>query len=155
MACGTTRQRRVPQVDGRRFLAVLEEIGARLQSGDSFFAVLRGPRGHSPLAVGAYFAADDSCRGLAVARVGYRLASKAWRWQLSTVFTKQYDQGVYPTLLRVPRFAGFITPLFTGQAVPRNRSLIFESSSSAPDQFATHFIQQLRSSRDTGSAAVF
>lgn len=96
MACGETLPAATPQIDGRRFLAVLEEIGGRLQSGDSFFAVLRGLL--SSLArwpVGPYFAADDMLPGpFAVARVGYRLASKAWRGQLSTVFTKQYDQGV-------------------------------------------------------------
>jgi len=96
MACGDTLPAEVPQVDGRRFLAVLEEIGARLQSGDSFFAVLRGLLAAlAAWPVGAYFAADDMLPGpFAVARVGYRLASKAWRGQLSTVFTKQYDQGV-------------------------------------------------------------
>jgi hypothetical protein len=86
---------RFSQVDGRRFLAVLEEIGARLQSGDSFFAVLHGLLAAlAAWPVGAYFAADDMLPGpFAVGRVGYRLASKAWRGQLSTVFTKQYDQG--------------------------------------------------------------
>jgi len=35
---------------------------------------------------------DDILPGpFAVARVAYRLAAKAWRGQLSTVFTKQYD----------------------------------------------------------------
>jgi D-aspartate ligase len=96
MACGETLPTGSAQVDGRRFLAVLEEIGARLQSGDSFFAVSRGLlTALASWPVGAYFAADDVLPGpFAVARVGYRLASKAWRGQLGTVFTKQYDQGV-------------------------------------------------------------
>jgi predicted ATP-grasp superfamily ATP-dependent carboligase len=96
MACGETLPTGSAQVDGRRFLAVLEEIGARLQSGDSFFAVSRGLLvALASWPVGAYFAADDVLPGpFAVARVGYRLASKAWRGQLGTVFTKQYDQGV-------------------------------------------------------------
>jgi len=88
----------IGQVDGRTFLAVLEEMGARLQSGDSFFAILRGlvtSLATWPLPVGPYFAANDMLPGpFAVARVGYRLATKAWRGQLGTVFTKQYDQGV-------------------------------------------------------------
>jgi D-aspartate ligase len=96
MACGETLPAGVAQTDGRTFLAVLEEVGARLQSGDSFFAVLRGVLAawaRSPS--GPYFALNDPLPGpFAVARVGYRLATKAWRGQLGTVFTKQYEQGV-------------------------------------------------------------
>ncbi len=78
------------------FLAVLEEIAARLQSGESFFAVVRSILGAlAARPVGAYFAPDDILPGpFAVARVGYRLTTKAWRGQLGTVFSKQYDQGV-------------------------------------------------------------
>ena len=98
MACGETLSGEAAQVDGRTFLAMLEEIGARLQSRDSFLAVARGLLTALvawPPPVGAYFAPDDILPGLlAVARVGYRLATKAWRGQLSTVFTKQYNQGV-------------------------------------------------------------
>jgi len=72
---------------------VLEELGARLQSGDSFLAVVRGLLAAlAAWPVGAYFAPDDILPGpFAVARVAYRLAAKAWRGQLSTVFTKQYE----------------------------------------------------------------
>jgi predicted ATP-grasp superfamily ATP-dependent carboligase len=97
-ACGEELPAAAPQLDGRRFLAVLEEIGGRIQSGDSMFAVACGVLGSLtkwPRPVGAYFAADDILPGpFAVARVGYRLAAKAWRGQLETVFTKQYDQAV-------------------------------------------------------------
>jgi D-aspartate ligase len=97
-ACGEDLPAATPQVEGRRFLAALEELGARLQSGDSFFAVGRGlvsALATWPPPVGAYFAPDDILPGpFAVARVGYRLTTKAWRGQLGTVFTKQYEQGV-------------------------------------------------------------
>jgi len=97
-ACGEDLPAAMPQVDGRRFLAVLEEIGGRLQSGDSLFSVASGILGSFvkwPLSTGPYFAPDDVLPGpFAVARVGYRLATKAWRGQLGTVFTKQYEQGV-------------------------------------------------------------
>jgi len=93
VACGETLEAGVAQVDGRRFLAVLEELGARLQSGDSFLAVVRGlVAALAAWPVGAYFAPDDILPGpFAVARVAYRLAAKAWRGHLSTVFTKQYE----------------------------------------------------------------
>ena len=96
VARGETLATDVKQVDGRMFLAVLEEIGARLQSGESFFSVVRSILGAlTSRPVGAYFAPDDILPGpFAVARVGYRLTTKAWRGQLGTVFTKQYDQGV-------------------------------------------------------------
>jgi len=96
-ACGQELPIATPQVDGRRFLAVLEEIGGRLQSGDSLFSVAGGILGSLatwPLSTGPYFAPADFLPGpFAVARVGYRLATKAWRGQLGTVFTKQYEQG--------------------------------------------------------------
>jgi predicted ATP-grasp superfamily ATP-dependent carboligase len=96
-ACGQELPVAMPQVDGRRFLAVLEEIGGRLQSGDSLFSVAGGILGSLvkwPLSTGPYFAPNDFLPGpFAVARVGYRLATKAWRGQLGTVFTKQYEQG--------------------------------------------------------------
>jgi len=93
LACGETLEAGVAQVDGRRFLAVLEELGARLQSGDSFLAVARGLLAAlAARPVGAYFAPDDILPGpFAVARVAYRLAAKAWRGQLGAVFTKQYQ----------------------------------------------------------------
>jgi len=86
------------QLEGRTFLAMLEETGARLQNGDSLFASLRGLMASLatwPLPVGPYFAPDDMLPGpFAVARVGYRLATKAWRGRLGSVFTKQYDHAV-------------------------------------------------------------
>ena len=98
LACGESLPDGAPQIDGRKVVAVLEEVGARLQSGDSFFAVLRGlvaALAVWPLPTGPYFAANDMLPGpFAVARVGYRLATKAWRGQLGTVFSKQYEQGV-------------------------------------------------------------
>jgi predicted ATP-grasp superfamily ATP-dependent carboligase len=96
LCCGEELAEHYEQIEGRTFLAVLEETGARLQSGDSPLAVARGLIGalaRGP--VGPYFAPDDVLPGpFAIARVGYRLAAKAWRGQLGTVFTKQYDQGV-------------------------------------------------------------
>jgi len=84
------------QVEGRTFLAILEETGARLQNGDSPLVVARGliaALARGP--VGPYFAPDDALPGpFALARIGYRLAAKVWRGQLGTVFTKQYGQGV-------------------------------------------------------------
>src|SRR5438874_5928440 len=65
LACGEDLPEAAPQVEGRRFLAVLEEIGGRLQDGDSWLAVLRGilvALLHRP--VGAYFAPDDVWRAL-------------------------------------------------------------------------------------------
>lgn len=98
LACGESLPADPGQIDGRTFLAVLEEIGARLQSGDSFLAVGGGvlkALAAWPFPVGPYFAGNDVLPGpFAVARVGYRLATKAWRGQLGTVFTKQYEQGV-------------------------------------------------------------
>jgi predicted ATP-grasp superfamily ATP-dependent carboligase len=98
LACGESLPEGGPQVNDRKFVAVLEEMGARLQSGDSFFAVLRGliaALAVWPLPTGPYFAGNDVLPGpFAVARVGYRLATKAWRGQLGTVFTKQYEQGM-------------------------------------------------------------
>ena len=93
LVCGATLPPAAPQIEGRRFLAALEEIGARLQSGDSFFSIfgsLLGSLSHWP--VGAYFSPDDILPGpYAVARVAYRLMTKAWRGQLGTSFTKQYQ----------------------------------------------------------------
>jgi len=96
VVCGGILPPAAPQIEGRMFLAVLEEIGARLQSGDSFFSILRGVlAGLAEWPVGAYFSPDDVFPGpFAVARVGYRLMTRAWRGQLSTAFTKQYQQGV-------------------------------------------------------------
>ncbi len=96
LACGETLEADVSQVEGRTFLAVLEELGARLQSGDSFLAVVRGLLAAlAAWPVGAYFAPDDILPGpFAVARIAYRLATKAWRVQLGTAFTKQYNQSV-------------------------------------------------------------
>ena len=95
LACGEDLPEAAPQVEGRRFLAVLEEIGGRLQDGDSWLAVLRGilvALLHRP--VGAYFAPDDVWPGpFAVARICYRLLARAWRGQLSSVFTKQFKQS--------------------------------------------------------------
>jgi predicted ATP-grasp superfamily ATP-dependent carboligase len=95
MACGQSLTGDGMQVDGRTFLAVLEEMGARLQSGDSFLAVAGTIlKALARWPVGPYFAPDDILPGpFAVARVGYRLTTKAWRGQLGTVFTKQYEHG--------------------------------------------------------------
>ena len=95
LACGEDLPESAPQVEGRTFLAVLEEIGGRLQDGDSWLAVLRGilvALWHRP--VGAYFAPDDVWPGpFALARICYRLLVRAWRGQLGTVFTKQFKQS--------------------------------------------------------------
>ena len=95
LACGEDPPERAQQIEGRTFLAVLEEIGGRLQDGDSVLAVLRGlllALVRRP--VGAYFAMDDVWPGpFAVARICYRLLSRAWRGQLGAVFTKRYDQA--------------------------------------------------------------
>jgi hypothetical protein len=95
LACGEALPEQTSQVEGRMFLALLEEMGARLQDGDSFLAVLRGILGSlASRPVGAYFAPDDILPGpFAVARIAYRLTAKAWRGQLGTVFTKQYQKG--------------------------------------------------------------
>src|SRR6266513_2214182 len=77
-------------------LAVLEEIGGRLQDGDSLLAVLRGllvALAHRP--VGAYFAPDDVWPGpFAVFGIGCRLLARAGRGQLGAVFTKQFTRAV-------------------------------------------------------------
>jgi D-aspartate ligase len=95
LACGEELPERAPQIEGRTFLAVLEEIGGRLQDGDSVPAVLRGlllALMRRP--VGLYFARDDVWPGpFAVARICYRLLTKVRRGQLGAVFTKQYDQA--------------------------------------------------------------
>ena len=95
LACGEDLPEGAPQVEGRTFLAVLEEIGGRLQDGDSWLAVLRGilvALLRRP--VGAYFAPDDVWPGpFAVFRICYRLLARAWRGQLGTVFTKQFNQS--------------------------------------------------------------
>ena len=95
LACGDDLPEGAPQVEGRTFLAVLEEIGGRLQDGDSWLAVLRGllvALLHRP--VGAYFAPDDVWPGpFAVVRICYRLLARTWRGQLGTVFTKQFNQS--------------------------------------------------------------
>ena len=95
LACGDGLPEGEAQTEGRTFLAVLEEIGGRLQSGDSFFAVMPGILGALlSRPVGAYFSPDDWWPGpFAIARVCYRLMTKAWRGQLGTVFSKQYDHG--------------------------------------------------------------
>lgn len=94
-ACGEELLEQARQIEGRTFLAILEETGARLQNGDSILSVAGGILGSLAKApVGAYFAPDDMLPGpFAVARVLYRLAAKAWRGQLGAVFTKQYGQG--------------------------------------------------------------
>src|SRR5437588_20848 len=93
LACGDDLPEDAPQVEGRTFLAVLEEIGGRLQDGDSLLAVLRGLLvGLVRRPVGAYFAPDDVWPGpFAVFRISYRLLARAWRGQLGAVFTKQLN----------------------------------------------------------------
>jgi D-aspartate ligase len=96
LACGEELPERALQIEGKTFLAVLEEIGGRLQDGDSLLAVLRGVlRALARRPVGAYFARDDVWPGpFAVARIGYRLLAKARRGELGAVFTKQYGQAL-------------------------------------------------------------
>ena len=94
MSCGEKLTDDVSQVNGRTYLAVLEEIGARLQSGESFLTISRDvvkALSAWPVPVGPYFAPQDMLPGpFAVARIGYRLASKARLGRLGNVFTKQY-----------------------------------------------------------------
>lgn len=96
LSCGEDLADSYQQVEGRTFLAIFEETGARLQNGDSPLAIARGVMAallRGP--VGPYFAPDDVLPGpFAMARIAYRLGSKVWRGQLGTVFTKQYGQGV-------------------------------------------------------------
>jgi D-aspartate ligase len=95
LACGEAVSE-APQIEGRTFLAILEETGARLQNGDSPLALVRtllGALAQRP--VGPYFAPDDMLPGpFALARVAYRFIAKLWRGQLGAVFTKQYQKGV-------------------------------------------------------------
>lgn len=92
-SCGERLAKNGSQVEGRTFLAVLEEIGARLHSGDSLLRILRTVLVALLVApVGPYFAEDDIWPGpFSIARVGYRLVAKASQGQLATVFTKQYQ----------------------------------------------------------------
>lgn len=92
-SCGERLTKNGTQVEGRTFLAVLEEIGARLHSGDSLLKILRTVLVALLVApVGPYFAEDDPLPGpFSVARVGYRVVSKASQGQLDAVFTKQYQ----------------------------------------------------------------
>jgi predicted ATP-grasp superfamily ATP-dependent carboligase len=92
-SCGERLTKNGAQEEGRTFLAVLEEIGARLHSGDSLLRILRTVLVALLVApVGPYFADDDIWPGpFAVARVGYRLVAKASQGQLASVFTKQYQ----------------------------------------------------------------
>lgn len=92
-SCGERLTKNDSQEEGRTFLAVLEEIGARLHSGDSLLRILRTVLVALLVApVGPYFADDDIWPGpFAVARVGYRLVTKASQGQLASVFTKQYQ----------------------------------------------------------------
>jgi len=98
VACGEDLPAPTAQIEGRTFLAVMEEVGSRLQSGDSILAVCAGVL--AALArrpVGPYFSPDDVLPGpFAVARVCYRLTARLWRGQLGTgtAFTKQYGQGL-------------------------------------------------------------
>jgi len=93
LTCGEDLPARVPQIEGTTFLAVLEEIGGRLDDGASVLAVLRGlflALLRRP--VGDYFAWDDIWPGpSAVVRIAYRVLSKARRGQLRAVFTKEYS----------------------------------------------------------------
>src|SRR5439155_26078342 len=103
LTCGEDLPARVPQIEGTTFLAVLEEIGGRLDDGASVLAVLRGlllALLRRP--VGAYFAWDDIWPGpSAVVRIAYRVLSKARRGQLRAVHQGiQLAQGG-----RVPRRA--------------------------------------------------
>lgn len=95
LACGEDLPVAAPQIEGKTYLAVLEEIGARVQDGDSLLTVVRDlALALTRRPVGAYFAWDDMWPGpYALLRICYRLLTKAWRGQLAAVFTKQYDQA--------------------------------------------------------------
>ena len=92
--CGEEIGDGTTQIDGRTFLAVLEELGGRLHDGDSIFAVAGGLFSallHRP--VGPYFAWNDPLPGpMTVVRIAYRFLAKAWRGQLGFSFTKVYGQ---------------------------------------------------------------
>ena len=94
LACGDELPAHGPQIEGRTFLAVLEEIGGRLHDGDSVLRVLRDlVLNLVRRPVGPYFAWDDIWPGPSAAgRIFYRLLAKACRGQLGAVFTKEYDQ---------------------------------------------------------------
>ena len=91
------------QQDGRLFLSVPEDIGARVVDGESvprimfgtLMALLRRP-------VGAYFAWNDPLPGpLAMVRLALRLIAKAKGGQLASVFTKDMGRRAPPP--RTPR----------------------------------------------------
>ena len=120
LACGEDLPEDVPQVEGRTFLAVLEEIGGRLQDGDSLVAVLRGllvALLHRP--VGAYFAPDDVWPGpFAVFRICCRLVARAWRGQLGAVFTKQFTRALEDGGQRIRTSTGLPPAVFKTAALP-------------------------------------
>jgi len=94
LACGEEAPRTVAQKEGLMFLAALEDVGGRLNDGDSFprvlFDLMTALR-QNP--VGAYFAWDDIWPGpFTVGRICYRLLEKAYRGQLASVFTKDYGK---------------------------------------------------------------
>jgi len=94
LACGDELPAAPPQIEGRTFLAVIEEIGARLHDGDAVLPVIRDVLlALERRPVGPYFAWDDIWPGPSAAlRICYRLVAKASRGQLGAVFTKQYGQ---------------------------------------------------------------
>lgn len=86
------------QREGRTFLALLEDLGARLQAGDGLprviaeaaIALARNP-------VGPYFAWNDIGPGpMAAARLACRMIERAWRGQLRQVFSRDYARVPQP-----------------------------------------------------------
>lgn len=82
------------QQDGRMFLAVLEDIGGRVGDRDSPWRMVKDiVRALRTRPVGAYYAPGDFWPApFAALRILWRLAAKAWRGQLASVFTKDYGR---------------------------------------------------------------
>jgi len=99
LMCGEALPPATPQVDGKTYLAVLEETGGRLADGDSIFAVFGGiVRALLGRPVGPYFAWDDLLPGpFALVRLARRFLSKAWRGKLRGEFTKEFKHPKAPS----------------------------------------------------------
>ena len=94
MMCGEELPPAAPQIEGKTYLAILEEAGGRLGDGDSVFAVLGGLlRALLGRPMGPYFAWHDILPGpFTLVRIARRMFNKAWRGKLRGEFTKQYSQ---------------------------------------------------------------
>lgn len=92
LQCGEDLSPGNAQVEGKPYLAVLEETGARLQDGDSVFAIAGGILAALlGRPVGPYFAWNDMLPGpFTVMRIARRLMNKSWRLKLRGEFTKEY-----------------------------------------------------------------